>query len=386
MRGVFYREEWCGLMKVLLVDDEPVMLLAMKRMLATMEDVEVVGSFQNAADALDYVRNKEVDLAFVDIMIDKDNGLDLARSLRLVRADLDIVFTTSHSEFALQSFDVYPLDYMVKPVSKIRLAQTIARAISKRSGSNEETVDNLSLSRLTIRGFGSLEVGSNQAGAVKWISKKSMELFAYLLVQRGRSVSKNRVLEDVFNDLDTKNAETYLNTAIYQLRKALSPHGFKEVVVSAQEQYSIVMDRMDVDFIQFEQAAGRLEEILEENDIAAAIEIEKSYTSRLFEDHHYAWAVTESVRLSAAYLSYANQLANLLLVQKRFRDAAQIASRAVAFHEFDEETNQLLLQIYGAMGDRHSLRTYYEQYTKSLQQELGLLPSATIQQLYEHYQ
>ena len=56
-------------MKVLIVDDEPAMLLAMKRMLSNMQDVEIVGSFQNAAEALDFVKNREVDLAFLDIQI-----------------------------------------------------------------------------------------------------------------------------------------------------------------------------------------------------------------------------------------------------------------------------------------------------------------------------
>jgi two-component SAPR family response regulator len=128
-------------MKVIIVDDEPAMLLAMKRLLSNMEGVELVGSFQNAAEVLDFVRDRDVDLAFLDIQIAEDDGLELARSLRSVRAGLDIVFITSHAEFAIHAYDVHPLDYMVKPISRKLLAQIITRAVSKRSASSDDTGD-----------------------------------------------------------------------------------------------------------------------------------------------------------------------------------------------------------------------------------------------------
>ncbi|MEK3719291.1 response regulator [Paenibacillus sp. FSL H8-0034] len=371
-------------MKVLIVDDEPAMLLAMKRLLSNMEGVELVGSFQSAAEALDFIRDSEVDLAFLDIQIAADNGLELARSLRSVRAELEIVFTTSHAEFAIQAYDVYPLDYMVKPVSRMRLAQTITRASSRRGTSSSDGGD-LKFNRLTVRGLGCFEVSSKQLGAVKWISKKSMELFAYLLVNRGRSVAKIRVLEDIFPEMPVKNAETYLHTAVYQLRKALSQHGFKEMVISAQEQYRVDLDQADVDFIRFEQAVGALSEIHAANE-AAAITLEKQFAGELFEDRSFVWAAAERERLMIVYDAFAKRLASWLLAQQRYREAVHIARKMVSHNEFDEESNLLLLNIVGAMGDRQSLHRYYERHTQLLHQELGLQPSLVIQKLYEQYQ
>ncbi|MEK3912138.1 response regulator [Paenibacillus sp. FSL H7-0331] len=372
-------------MKVLLVDDEPAMLLAMKRLLSNMEGVELVGSFQNAAEALDFIRDSEVDLAFLDIQIAVDNGLELARSLRSVRAELEIVFTTSHAEFAIQAYDVYPLDYMVKPISRMRLAQTITRASIRRSASSSSSDGgDLLLNRLTVRGLGCFEASSKQLGAVKWISKKSMELFAYLLVHRGRSVAKIRVLEDVFPDMPLKNAEVYLHTAVYQLRKALSLHGFKEMVTSAQEQYRVDLDQADVDFIRFEQAVGALSEIHAANE-AEAITLEKQFAGELFEDKSFVWAAVERERLMILYDAFAKRLASWLLAQRRYREAAHIARKMVSHNEFEEESNLLLLNIVGAMGDRQSLQHYYERYTQLLLQELGLQPSEKFRELYEQH-
>lgn len=370
-------------MRVIIVDDEPAMLLVMKRLLSSMEDVELAGSFRNAGEALDFVRDGDVDLAFLDIQIAADDGLELACSLRLIRADLDIVFTTSHADYAIHAYDVYPLDYMVKPISRQRLAQTIARAAGRRSVASTDAGDRTP-HRLTVRGLGCFEASSKEAGAVKWISKKSMELFAYLLVNRGRSVTKVRILTDIFPEMPLKNAETYLNTAVYQLRKALSLHGVKEMVVSLQEQYRVDLDYADVDFIQFEQGVEQLSEINTVNE-AAALELEKQFAGELFEDKSFVWATVERERLSIMYNSYAKRLAGWLLARKRYREAAQIARRLVSRNEFEEASTLLLLQIYGAMGDRQSLHHCYEHYTQLLRQELGLQPSEKFREVYEQY-
>jgi two-component SAPR family response regulator len=370
-------------MKVLIVDDEPAMLLAMKRLLSNMEGVELVGSFQNATEVLDFVLGHDVDLAFLDIQIGADDGLELARSLRSLNTKLDIVFTTSHSEFAIEAYDVYPLDYMVKPISRMRLAQTVTRATSRLNASSDEIGDRTP-NRLTVRGLGGFEVNSKQAGAVKWISKKSMELFAYLLVNRGRSATKIRILEDIFPGMPPKNAETYLNTAVYQLRKVLSLHGFKDMVISGQEQYSLDLDRVDVDFIQFEQG---VEEYPDNNAIneAAVIQLEKQFAGELFGDKSFEWAVTERERLRIMYTSLAKRHIGWLLAQERYSEAVQIARKLVFHNEFEEESSLLLLHIYGAMGDRQSLHSYYEHYTQLLLQELSMQPSEKFLQLYEQY-
>jgi two-component SAPR family response regulator len=370
-------------MRVLVVDDEPAMLLAMKRLLSKAEGVELAGSFRDAAEALAFVRDNHVDLAFLDIMIGEDNGLELARSLRSICADADIVFTTSHAEFAMPAYDVYPLDYMVKPVSGKRLEQTISRAAGRRRASPGETGDSAPR-LLTVRALGGFEVFSRQAGAVKWISKKSAELFAYLLVHRSRSVARTRILADIFPDMPLKNAEIYLNTAAYQLRKALSLHGFKESILSTQEQYRVEFNQMDVDFIQFEQAIEEWSENKTENE-EAAIEVEKRFGGELFEDNSYEWATAERERLAIVYDAFAKSLVNLLLARKRYLEAAKIARKLVSRNEFDEESNLLLLTVLGTMGDRQSLHKAYERYTQLLLQELGLPTSEKLSRIYERY-
>ncbi|WP_313894258.1 response regulator [Psychrobacillus sp.] len=366
-------------MKVLIVDDEPIMLLAMKRMLSSIGGVEIVGSFQEVKEVLSFCRNHEVDLAFLDIEIGGEDGIELARNLRFNHADLPIVFTTSHADYAIQAYDIYPLDYMIKPVSKKRLVQTITRAANRSSVSTSPVVN-----RLKVQALGCLEVCSTHQGPVKWMSKKSEELFAYLLLNRGRSVMKMKVIENIFSNMPFKNAETYLNTATYQLRKALSIHGFKEIIISGKEKYRLNLSQVDVDFMQFEQGVELLSKINNDNE-AVARELEKQFVGELLEDQFFTWVTVEREGLNILYASYANDLANWLFTCERYQEALQIGKKIISFDAFNERANRLLLHIFEAMGDKHSLHSHYNKYEQMMKQELDLQPSKDMQLLYYNY-
>lgn len=117
-------------MKVILIDDEKAMHLIMKRMLAKMSDIEVVGCFIETKEAYAYLTTHEVDLVFVDISMPRENGLEFAERVRESGRETKIVFITSHKEYALSAFDVYAFDYIVKPVVQERLHKTVERAIA----------------------------------------------------------------------------------------------------------------------------------------------------------------------------------------------------------------------------------------------------------------
>ncbi|GGH82597.1 DNA-binding NarL/FixJ family response regulator [Pullulanibacillus pueri] len=120
-------------MKVVTIDDEKAMHLIMKRMIAEIDNVDIVGSFQRTSEAFSFLQNNLVDLVFVDINIPRENGLDFAKRLRELDERMKIVFVTSYKEYALSAFDVYAFDYIVKPLTKQRLNQTIKRALEEES-------------------------------------------------------------------------------------------------------------------------------------------------------------------------------------------------------------------------------------------------------------
>lgn len=374
-------------MKALVIDDERVYHTIMERLLSQIDGVELVGCYLQPEDALDRLRRQAADIAFIDIQIGQENGLDVARLLRSSHPDLEIVFVTSHKEYAAESFESYPLDYIVKPVSKRRLEQTIARAASRlRERKNARLVSPSPASsvQLKVRALGGLEVGSELGGPVRWISKKSLELFAFLLMHRGRGVSKSRILEHVFPDMPQKNAETYLNTSVYQLRKALQEHGYKHIVDHAQEQYWLLLDRVEVDFMTFEAQVTQFGAF--GNDaIEDALACERLYSGELYEDQAFVWSVAERTRLHDAYVYFAKQLSRWLLAHRRPEQAAMIVKKIVQRNELEEESNLLLLQAYGELKDIASLARQYERISQLYQQELTVPLPAEFTATYERY-
>ncbi|MFC3799182.1 response regulator [Cohnella sp. GCM10012308] len=377
-------------MKVIVIDDEPAMLTAMRLLLSRTAGVANAAMLGSAVEAIAYAEQHGVDLAFIDIQIAEDDGLTLAKELRRMHAGLDIVFVTSHKEYALDSFEVYPLDYIVKPVSGKRLAETVARAASAKAqkadaghaGAEKELkAETDSQPRLTIEALSGLRVGSEAGGAVKWISRKSRELFAYLLLYRGHAAAKIRTLEDVFPERELKSSDLYLNTAVYQLRKALSAHGMKDILITDRDHYRLRLDRTRVDFIAFEDRLSEFHTIDAGNE-AAAIALEELYTGDLFENLPYGWAIAERERLSDLYETFARRLSRGLMDRGRLHLAMPIAKKLVLRNELDEEANLLLFEALAAARDRSSLQARFRRYEELLEQELGIQPSAEVVDLY----
>jgi len=113
-------------MKILLVDDEALALARLKRMLNTLGYDEIM-EVDNAQSALELVKEKHFDLAFLDINMPGTNGLELGYELRYHQENLAIIFQTAYDEHALKAFDIGAIGYLVKPFSIEQLQASIER-------------------------------------------------------------------------------------------------------------------------------------------------------------------------------------------------------------------------------------------------------------------
>ncbi len=115
-------------MKALIVDDEPLARIYLRRLLEEHADVQVLGEAESAIQALQLSEDLAPDVLFLDIQMPGLTGLQLAEALRQSRPRALIVFVTGFSEHAVTAFEHAALDYLVKPVSGERLARTLERA------------------------------------------------------------------------------------------------------------------------------------------------------------------------------------------------------------------------------------------------------------------
>src|SRR5690349_24848774 len=112
-----------------IVDDEQLASDELAYLLKDFPDVELTATGRNGLEAVDLIEKLEPDLVFLDVQMPGLDGMGVIRTLREKSEDLPhFVLVTAFDHYALEAFRVEALDYLLKPVEKSRLDETIQRA------------------------------------------------------------------------------------------------------------------------------------------------------------------------------------------------------------------------------------------------------------------
>jgi DNA-binding LytR/AlgR family response regulator len=114
--------------KCVIIDDEPLAIKVIENHLKEFQNFEVIGTFNNPIIPLNLLENGEADVLFLDINMPKMNGLDFAKTLN---TKTNVVITTAYREYAVESYDLNVLDYLVKPIPFNRFLKTINKITQK---------------------------------------------------------------------------------------------------------------------------------------------------------------------------------------------------------------------------------------------------------------
>src|SRR5215203_68651 len=114
-------------LRIIIADDERPAREFLKAVLREFEDAELVGEAENGADAVEIIKQLKPDLALLDLRMPEVGGLEAVRLLRKSQMPL-VAFVTAYDEYAVQAFEVNAVDYLLKPVEKSRLRETLNRA------------------------------------------------------------------------------------------------------------------------------------------------------------------------------------------------------------------------------------------------------------------
>ena len=138
------------MIRALVVDDEEVARLRLVQMLAAIPDVQVVGEAVDGDQAMRQVAELRPDLLLLDIQMPGASGLDVAASLPSPRPK--IVFCTAFDQHAIEAFELEALDYLLKPVSRVRLARAVDRVRRPSAEGEDDRIERVTRSaRLLAR-------------------------------------------------------------------------------------------------------------------------------------------------------------------------------------------------------------------------------------------
>jgi len=108
--------------KCIIIDDEPLAIQVIEKYLLEFQNFELVASYKNPLNALSTIEENEIDVIFLDINMPKMNGLEFVRNLE---SKPNIIITTAYREYAVDSFTLDVLDYLVKPIPFNRFLKSI---------------------------------------------------------------------------------------------------------------------------------------------------------------------------------------------------------------------------------------------------------------------
>ena len=119
-----------GVVRAVVVDDEPAARDAVRTLLAEHHGIHLVGEAGNGADAVAVLRSTRPDLVFLDIEMPDEDGFGV---LERLGGDVPrgVVFVTAHDQHAIRAFEVHALDYLLKPFGRPRFAATVQRAVER---------------------------------------------------------------------------------------------------------------------------------------------------------------------------------------------------------------------------------------------------------------
>ncbi|MCF8262456.1 MAG: LytTR family DNA-binding domain-containing protein [Melioribacteraceae bacterium] len=121
-------------MKAIIVDDEPKAIELLQNYLVHFKSIKLINTFRNGLKAIEYLSNEKVDIVFLDINMPNLSGVALSK---LIPSETKIIFTTAYSEYAVESYEVNAVDYLLKPIGFERFTKAVNKVL-KNSPATEK--------------------------------------------------------------------------------------------------------------------------------------------------------------------------------------------------------------------------------------------------------
>lgn len=115
--------------RCLIVDDEPLAIQLIQAHIERLPQLEIVTACQNALEAFDLLKKEEIDLIFLDIQMPVLTGIEFIKSLQHPPS---VIFTTAYREYAVESYELEVVDYLLKPITFTRFFKAINKYFNQR--------------------------------------------------------------------------------------------------------------------------------------------------------------------------------------------------------------------------------------------------------------
>ena len=363
------------MLRVIAVDDESSALKWFHRIASENHKIALAGEFQYADEAIEFVKEQQVDVAFLDIEMPEMNGLDLAEQLMEIDPYINVIFITAYNQYALDAFRAHAIGYLLKPLDSEEFAEQIDLLTCRYAKRPKRNYNQ----RLFVRCFGQFTVSAQAEGmsAIRWKTAKAEELFALLIHHQGKVKSKGSLIEMLWPDIDPKKSANLFRVTCTYIRSALAEMGFFNLLLRELDGYKLNTDLIDCDLFSFRFLARSISsqrtDKLEEAFVL--------YSGEYLEGKIYDWALGARTQLESDFKNLQYYLADRCAANNSYEKACKALERILQLDPYDEEAVARLIKMRLHAGDNAAAAKVYRKYESVVKEELGVLPSNKLKEL-----
>ena len=363
-------------MRAFLIDDESLCLDDLAWQLSEYPDIEIAGSYTKSPEALRAIESQRPDVVFLDIDMPNIDGLELAQIIQAQYTGVIIIFVTGYEKFALDAYRAFPLDFLVKPVLKARLDETIAHLLQQsallRPVKEQRT-------HLKIKCFGTFEVISNSEA--HFPTHRVKELLLYLISRHGIAPTRDEMLDALFSGKSDKNAINNLYVTLSRLRTLLDCWDDGRTALRLTKDNALAIAPGVCDYTDF-MTFVRQNASISAGSIAEAARVLNLCNRPYLENETYEWAAENAEEVEIEYERIALGLGSYYAAAGRISEAENVLCVLLARNPLSTDGYATLLNLYMKSGDNISFIARYEEYARILKNELRLRPEMVYRDFY----
>lgn len=357
-----------------LVDDMRPALRELEFLLKKYPEISITGMYTDPLTAVEKIGEQKPQVVFLDINMPQLRGIDAASRILDSSPDTDIVFVTAYDQYAVEAFEVHAMDYLLKPVSPDRLKKTAERLMKRKP-----LVPESNKRKLQIKCLGRFQVAWEDQEPIKWRAEKTRELFAFLLHNQGRDISKEELLDKLWAEDEPEKAIRQLYNGIYHIRKALEQYGIDRSLISIDSCYNLKLGSVFYDVRRFYE----LEKSSPVDSLENLEEMEALYAGDYLQGEDYPWAFFARESLEKLFQQGLIRLSEQYVGKKQFVKAENTLIKAYLKNPYEEIITELLLRLYMETGEKSKAVRHFNSYSKLLMEELGIKPDDKLYDLYQ---
>ena len=229
-------------MNVLITDDEKYMC---EELSEAMDRVSPGATYHFAKDhdsAIEVIEQNKIDIAFLDINMPGPSGMEIAKKIKKISPETNIIIVTAYEEYALQALRLFVSGYLMKPVIDTELAEVLDNLRTPPTREDKNSIK--------VRCFGNFEV-FHDGKPISFSRQKAKELLAYLICMKGSSANRSEICANLFEEQFEDKAIVYLRKIVQSLKKDLEAVGLDDLFIHNRNSYSVNVDMLDCDYYNY---------------------------------------------------------------------------------------------------------------------------------------